>query len=264
MTRSLFELAEMVLHSANVETKVEVTFEAALLGRESELTLDRVGAPLSIAAACFPERPQLVDPRHLPKRKLTTVQGRVALLHAVAHIEFSAIMLAWDHLYRFPDMPDQYYWDWLGVAEEEARHFRMIRDRLHELGADYGDLPAHAGLWGLACETAYDVLARMALVPRFMEARGLDVTPGIMERLVAVGDDASNACLQVILDEEIGHVALGSKWFRWAAERKGVNAEDEYFAMVDKHLQSEARGPYNEAARRLAGFSERELERLKS
>lgn len=264
MMDNLFELAEQVLHTADVETKVNLSFEAARLHRRQLLDLEARSQPAPISEARFPERPVLVDPRKLPKRKLISVEGRIALLHSVAHIEFSAIQLAWDHLYRFRGMPERYYWDWLGVAEEEARHFQMIRSRMLQLGADYGDLPAHGGLWGLACETAYDVLARMALVPRFMEARGLDVTPGIMERLSAVGDEDSNACLQVILDEEVGHVALGTEWFQWEADRRGLNSENIYFELLDRHMPGQTRGPFNEALRMRAGFSEAELARLRA
>jgi uncharacterized ferritin-like protein (DUF455 family) len=183
----------------------------------------------------------------------------VALLHAVAHIEFSAIQLAWDHLYRFRGMPTQYYLDWLCVAEEEAQHFAMLRGRLRELGADYGDLPAHAGLWGIAADTAYDVLARMALVPRFMEARGLDVTPGMIAKLQNVGDAASVNILERILHDEVGHVALGSRWFQWICGQRGLPAEQEYFKLIDRHMQGQARGPFNWELRRQAGFSEAEL-----
>jgi uncharacterized ferritin-like protein (DUF455 family) len=261
---SVFAWAERILCAAEIDAKVGLTFEAAERYRRGQLGLCADALPLPISEARFPERPPWVDPRNLPKRKLTTIGGRVALLHSVAHIEFSAIQLAWDHLYRFRGMPDEYYWDWLSVAEEEARHFQMIRERLDQLGADYGDLPVHGGLWGLACETADDVLARMALVPRFMEARGLDVTPGIMERLDAVGDVASNARLQVILDEEVGHVALGSKWFHWEASRRGVDAEQAYFELLEKHLNGQTRGPFNGPLRLKAGFSESELLRLSS
>jgi len=262
MTDSVFEMAESVLLSEDTDSKVEISLEAGERFKLDALRLDSENIPVDIGQVKMPPSPMLVDPRHLPKRKLTSKEGRIALLHSVAHIEFSAIQLAWDHLYRFRGMPEAYYWDWLGVAVEEARHFAMIRERLRQLDADYGDLPAHGGLWSLACETAYDVMARMALVPRFMEARGLDVTPGIMERLAAVGDDESVACLRVILEDEVGHVALGSRWFLWLADQRSLDAENTYFDLLDRHMEGQARGPFNDELRRKAGFSEGELTRL--
>lgn len=263
MADNIFALAERVITAGEVGTKLAVSHEAWLSGQQGLLVFDSEAVPpLPVAAACFPKRPVLVSPRELPKRKLTSNEGKSALLHAVAHIEFSAIQLAWDHLYRFRDMPRQYYLDWLGVAVEEARHFELLRDRLAEFGMGYGDLPAHAGLWGIAQETDYDVLARMALVPRFMEARGLDVTPGMIEKLRQVGDSASVAVLERILQDEVGHVALGSYWFHWLCEQRGLEPDSEYFALVERHLRGQARGPFNRDLRLQAGFSEAELAML--
>lgn len=260
---NLFSLADQALTSPEVATKLAIAHEAWRCHRQGTLVLDSEAVPVQpIEAARFPAKPVLVDPRDLPKRKLNSREGRVALLHAVAHIEFSAIQLAFDHLYRFRDMPQQYYWDWLGVAEEEAQHFELLRGRLNELDAEYGDLPAHAGLWGIAKDTAYDVLARMALVPRFMEARGLDVTPGIIAKLETIGDAASVKVLERILEEEVGHVALGSRWFHWLCAERGLAPEDSYFALVERHLKGQARGPFNVELRRQAGFSASELIRL--
>lgn len=261
--QNLFQLAEQVLLAADAADKVHLTHVAWQAYQNAGLQLDSATVPvLAVARACFPVKPTLVDPRALPKRKLNSREGRAALLHAVAHIEFSAIQLAFDHLYRFRDMPDQYYWDWLAVAHEEAEHFELLQGRLAELDVAYGDLPAHAGLWGIAQETAYDVLARMALVPRFMEARGLDVTPGIMSRLQTIEDWESVKVLQRIMDEEVGHVALGSRWFQWSCEQRQLPSEQTYFELVEKHLKGQARGPFNFELRRKAGFSESELKRL--
>ncbi|MDD5033474.1 MAG: ferritin-like domain-containing protein [Methylococcaceae bacterium] len=260
---NLFALAEQALCSPDVETKLAITHQAWQCHETGELGLDSEAfPPLAVNAARFPDRPRLVDPRKLPRRRLDRTEGRVALLHAVAHIEFSAIQLAFDHLYRFRGLPNPYYFDWLGVAEEEARHFEMIRERLRELGADYGDLPAHGGLWGIARDTADDVLARMALVPRFMEARGLDVTPAMMAKLENAGDAVSVAVLERILHDEVGHVALGTQWFRWICDQRGLNPEEEYFVLIERHMKGQARGPFNLELRRLAGFSEAELSRL--
>ena len=257
---NLFSIAQQVLTSLDAETKLSLTHEAWRMHQQGLVGLETDQCPpLPTEAVHFPKLPILVDPRDLPKRKLTRTEGKVALLHAVAHIEFSAIQLAWDHLYRFREMPNQYYFDWLGVAEEEAEHFSMLRARLRDFGADYGDLPAHAGLWGIATDTAYDVLARMALVPRFMEARGLDVTPGMIAKLQLSGDTDSVKILERILSDEVGHVALGSRWFHWICSQRGLAPEKEYFALIDRHLKGQARGPFNRELRRLAGFSESEL-----
>lgn len=259
---SLFVLAEQVLCTQAVEGKLALTRQAWQAWLDGTLGFEPESAPLSIEAARFPPRPILVNPRELPKRKLHRDEGRIALLHAVAHIEFTAIQLAWDHLYRFRGLPRDYYRDWLGVAEEEARHFQMVRTRLHDLGADYGDLPAHGGLWGIASETADGVAARMALVPRFMEARGLDVTPAMINKLRELDDMASVAALEQILRDEVGHVALGSKWFQWICAQRGVDAEEEYFALIHRHMKGQPRGPFNTALRLQAGFSQSELSRL--
>jgi uncharacterized ferritin-like protein (DUF455 family) len=259
---NLFDLAERCLESAEVETKLALTHRTHALALEGALSIAPQSPPRPFAAARLPERPVLVDPRLLPKRKTGRDEGRAALLHAVAHIEFSAIQLAWDHLYRFRGLPEDYYRDWLGVAEEEAQHFEMIRERLRALDMDYGDLPAHAGLWSVAGDTADDFLARMALVPRFMEARGLDVTPGIIAKLDASGDAASVAVLKRILHDEVGHVALGTRWFGWACAQRGMAPTETYFRSLERYLKTQVRGPFNAELRKAAGFSEEELRRL--
>jgi uncharacterized ferritin-like protein (DUF455 family) len=255
-------LAEHGLFQPEIQAKLDATRCAKILLAEGRLDLAFTQPPRPDGEVRFPERPILVEPRQLPRRSLHTVQGRIALLHAVAHIEFTAIVLAWDIAYRFREMPAGFAVDWLGVAIEEARHFDAVRQRLRELGADYGDLPAHRGLWDLAEQTAGDVLHRLALVPRFMEARGLDVTPPMIETLTAEGDADSVAILDMILREEVGHVALGSRWFRHVAAQRGVDPEITYFDLVRAYIKGGVRGPFNQAARRAAGFSDDELIRL--
>ncbi|QFY42942.1 ferritin-like domain-containing protein [Candidatus Methylospira mobilis] len=258
---NIFDLAEQVLQVAEIDAKLDLTLQAASCLQTGGLTLDRRN-PLPINRVVLPQRPELVDPRYLARRRLNTLAGRIALLHAVAHIEFIAILLAWDHVYRFSGMPEAYYLDWAGVAIEEARHFSMIRARLRSLDADYGDLPAHGGLWSIAVETFGDVLARMALVPRFMEARGLDVTPAMIARLNAVGDEASVEILRVILREEVGHVALGSKWFAYVCGERDLPLEASYFNLLGRYMKGAPRGPYNAELRLQAGFSQSELDTL--
>jgi len=214
--------------------------------------------PIS-ATPGYPVALRLVAPAALPRRRLSTVAGRIALLHAVAHIEFNAINLAWDAVHRFRGLPQAFYRDWAGVAADETRHYQMLRDRLAALGAAYGDLPAHNGLWQMAVDTADDLVARMALVPRLLEARGLDVTPGMIERLSAAGDTPSAAALRVILEEEVAHVAVGTRWFHFACEARQLDPEATFEKLLGACRAGQLRGPFNHPARRAAGFSEREL-----
>lgn len=200
-----------------------------------------------------PATPVLVRPREVPKRGLGTVEGRAALCHAVAHIEFNAIHLALDAGLRFAGLPDDFYADWLSVAQDEARHFTMMRARLRELGHDYGDFPAHDGLWQAAEKTADDVLVRMACVPRVLEARGLDVTPGMIERLREVGDAETIAVLEVILAEEVRHVAIGTRWFRWCCAERGLEPVATFRRLLGEQ-RIVLRPPFNAEARARAGF----------
>ena len=209
-----------------------------------------------------PDKPELVAPRAVKSRKLSSEIGRATLVHAVAHIEFNAINLALDAVYRFRDMPDQYYRDWLLVAREEARHFGLLQARLKTMGYTYGDMTAHNGLWEMAVKTDHDVLTRMALVPRVMEARGLDVTPGMIQRLEQVGDAATVEILHVILAEEIGHVAIGSRWFKYCCELQGLPPESTFLELLEAYMGRGLRGPFHTEARLQAGFSEAEMQQL--
>lgn len=209
-----------------------------------------------------PARPELVEPARVPRRGLGTPEGRVALIHAVAHIEFNAINLALDAALRFAGQPDQFCWDWLSVAADEARHFQMLNQRLADLGHAYGDFPAHNGLWEMAEKTAHDVMVRMALVPRVLEARGLDVTPGMIEKLRQARDEETVACLEIILREEVRHVEIGSRWFKYFCDLRGLAPDDTFAELLEQYFTGGLRGPFNLEARRAAGFSELELNRL--
>jgi uncharacterized ferritin-like protein (DUF455 family) len=227
-------------------------------------SIDDNGAspPGAIEPPGRPRRPNLVQPRDVAHRGLGSIEGRAAFVHAIAHIEFNAINLAWDAVYRFRGMPREFYADWVGVAADEARHFSMLRERLQQLARDYGDFDAHNGLWEMAEKTAHSCRERMALVPRVLEARGLDVTPGMIVRLRTVGDEATAAILEIILREEVAHVAAGSRWFRWCCERDGVNPDVEFARLIALHARGSVRGPFNLNARSAAGFSAAELESL--
>lgn len=261
--------AHAVLMTADPARKVAATAElldawrAGLLAYGLSVAGQEFRAS-SVPAPGRPARPVLVSPRELAQRPLGTTAGRIALVHAVAHIEFNAINLALDAVYRWPGMPREFHDDWLGVASDEARHFSMLARRLEELGASYGDLPAHNGLWEMAVRTAGDPVARMALVPRVLEARGLDVTPGMIERLRRAGDERTVELLEVILGEEVAHVAAGTRWFHWLCVRESLDPEQTFFDLLASAAPGAIRGPFNIVARRQAGFSEAELRRLEA
>jgi len=245
------------------QRKCELTAQTFAALQEGRLALPDADAPaIAIEMPGRPDKPKLVPPREVAQRGLGTVEGRAALVHAVAHIEFNAINLAWDAALRFAGMPDAYYRDWVSVAADEARHFGMLSRRLGELGHAYGDFDAHNGLWEMAVKTSDSCVARMALVPRVLEARGLDVTPGMIARLRGVGDDTTADILEIILREEVAHVAAGSRWFRWCCEREGVQPAETFRALLREHLVGGLRGPFNLDARRAAGFGEDELNLL--
>jgi len=206
-----------------------------------------------------PGRPALVAHQQLTQRSMRTPEGRAALLHALAHIEFNAINLALDAVWRFPGLPADYYLDWLRVAREEALHFQLLRDHLLTLGFAYGDFPAHNALWEMADKTRHDVLARIALVPRTLEARGLDASPPIRAKLVGAGDLRAGEILDVILRDEIGHVAIGNRWFRHLCDERRVDPVATYAELAARHEAPRPRAPFNLEARRAAGFSDEEL-----
>ena len=210
-----------------------------------------------------PARPPLVPPGAVAQRAVGTPEGRAALLHALAHIEFNAIGLALDHLWRFAGLPEAYYRDWLQVAVEEAHHFALLRERLLEAGRDYGDFPAHDGLWGMARRTADDPLSRMALVPRTLEARGLDASPAVRAKFVAIGDAESARVIDVILRDEIGHVAVGNRWFRFLCDRRGLDPLAAYREAARRCGAPRLRGPLNVEARLQAGFTAEEIDELR-
>ena len=219
-------------------------------------------------AGALPGRPARPELRHhtaVERRSPATAEGRAVLIHAIAHIEFNAINLALDAIWRFGGMPRDYYLDWLQVAAEEAQHFGLLRAHLRPMGHDYGDFPAQQGLWTMCEKTQHDIVARMALVPRTMEARGLDATPLIQRKLRQVGTPdalAAVGILDTILREEVGHVAIGNHWYRWLCEREGLHPESHYTTLVQRYEAPRLKPPFNETARRQAGFTEAELQWL--
>lgn len=260
---SIYTAARHCLDCCDPDEKVRMTRFYVCQWRDGLLDRKTGEPPQSIPQAGRPKLPELVAPARVAKRSMNTEQGKQALVHAICHIEFNAINLAWDAVYRFRDMPDDYYSDWLSVADEEAYHFALLRRRLQEMGCDYGDFDAHNGLWEMACKTDHDVLIRMALVPRVLEARGLDVTPGMIQRLRSSGDLRTVALLEIILRDEIGHVAIGSNWFKYCCQQRGQEAEATFESLLHDYMKGYIKGPFHEKARLEAGFSRQELMMLK-
>ncbi len=263
MPDNLHQAAHACLVCADLEAKLELAAALWADWRAGRLRPEPCALP-DVRAPGRPPRPVLVPPSQVPRRRIGTPEGHAALIHAVAHIEFNAINLACDAAWRFQGLPEGYYADWLRVAAEEAHHFSLLQARLRALGHAYGDFPAHDGLWELACKTADDPLRRMALVPRVMEARGLDVTPGMIRRFEQIGDHETVAALRVILRDEVGHVEAGSRWFRHLCEARGLDPEAHYFALLQAEFGGRMRCPLHREARLRAGFSEAELDRLEA
>lgn len=258
----LRQAAAECLQICNPEEKCKAVAALAAAFQQGDCLVDAAAPDCAPELPGRPERPGLVDASQVPRRRIGSEAGRAALVHAIAHIEFNAINLALDAVCRFDGMPDAYYADWLSVAEDEARHFELLRGRLLDLGSDYGDFDAHNGLWEMAEKTAHQCLVRMALVPRVLEARGLDVTPGMIARLRSVGDLETVCVLEVILEEEIRHVAIGSRWFRFCCEREGLAPEPTFIDLLKTYYADQLKGPFNLDARLAAGFSEEEMNAL--
>jgi uncharacterized ferritin-like protein (DUF455 family) len=245
--------ARDVLLTSDARAKADASRALARAWRNNTLPL---AAPVAMPQRpARPERPALVAPRGVKKRKVTAArEGRIALLHALAHIELNAIDLAADLIGRFGAPERAFADDWVRVLDEESKHFLLLAERLAALGAGYGDLPAHDGLWQAAEVTAHDLLARLAVVPLVLEARGLDVTPVMIEKLAAVGDAESAGVLRIIYEDEIGHVATGRRWFEAEAARRGLPARETWQALVRQHFRGALKPPFNAAARDAAGL----------
>ncbi len=255
----IFEAANSALRLRDPHDKCEA---ALALGAISEPDFDgRDAAVQPIGNPGRPGLPELVEPGKVPRRRPGSDEGRAALIHAIAHIEFNAINLALDAAYRFRHLPEQFTIDWLSVAADEARHFRLLQARLSDFGYCYGDFPAHDGLWDMARVTSTSCLERMALVPRVLEARGLDVTPGMIQRLRSLGDKKTVSILNLILEEEVRHVAIGTHWFRYCCSREARDPLETFLELLEAHF-GKPRGPFNIDARLLAGFTREELEAL--
>lgn len=252
---TLCEAARAVLTAAAPADKVRLTREYAAMWFDGRIA--EIGSAAPPDRPARPEQPELRLPRDMPKRgRGGSAQNRLALLHALAHIELNAIDLAWDILARFTatPMPRGFTDDWVRVADDEARHFALLEARLNALGSGYGELPAHDGLWQAAQGTAHDLATRLALVPMVLEARGLDVTPDTVRRLRAVGDAKSADILQLIFEEEITHVAAGRRWFGHLCAQAGQDPVEAWQDLVRRHFKGSLKRPFNLDGRRQAGF----------
>ena len=265
MTRPI-ELRAMALQcllETDPGTKAAAVATMATHHRAGNWELDNCAVPeVPGSIPGRPERPLLVPPRLLGRRSMATGEGRAMLVHALAHIEFNAINLALDALWRFPALPLQYYTDWLRVAAEEATHFSLLAAHLDVLGYRYGDFPAHDSLWEMVEKTADDVLARMALVPRTLEARGLDAIPPLRAKIAQAGDLAAAQILDIILADEIGHVEIGNRWYHFLCSQRALEPCATYDALAARYRAPAMKGPFNVEARRRAGFTETELAAL--
>lgn len=259
MTPSLRDMAVEVLSTTDAHDKATLSrehaatwFSARAAGQD--IALGRAAPPSKPGR---PVQPELLSPRDMPSRKPGTPEGRAAMLHAIAHIELNAIDLHWDMIARFPDVefPLGFYDDWVKSADEESKHFKLLSDCLASYGSHYGALPAHAGMWQSAEETAHDILARLAVVPMVLEARGLDVTPGIIKLFKQAKDKKAVAALEVIYSEEVAHVAYGSKWFHFLCGRENRDPKEAFHALVQRYFHSKLRPPFNEEKRADAGIA---------
>lgn len=258
MTKTLRDMAVEVLRTADGREKTAISRKHAA----TWFAARKSGAQLPIGNCTPPDRParpaqpELLDPRDVPRRRPGTPQGRAAILHAIAHIELNAVDLHWDLVARFPeiDMPVGFFDDWVKAADEESKHFNLICDCLEQLNSHYGAMAAHAGMWRAAEDTAHDILGRLAVVPMVLEARGLDVTPGMIQIFKQAREDKTVEALEVIYAEEVGHVAYGSKWFNFLCGRQGLDPQPVFLDLVRRYFHSPLKPPFNEEKRAQAGL----------
>lgn len=255
---SLCQAARAIVATADLAGKVALAKSTAAAWREGRLSLGRLSASQPMPdMPGRPARPELLPARQMPRRSVGGIKGRIAMMHSLAHIELSAVDMTWDLVGRFAHepVPSALFDDWVQVGYEEACHFEMVSARLEGLGARYGDLPAHGGLWQSAQATGHDLLARIAIVPLVLEARGLDVSPSLIAQLEAAGDDESARVVGVIYRDEKRHVAYGMKWFRWLCERRGLPPEPAFHDLVRRNFRGPVKPPFNDPARAEAGLT---------
>ncbi len=267
--RNLYQEAKNCFLMSDPDEKLQLSLETASAWDAGQLNWQEGETPLEpVLQLNQPgrlEKPELVAAGKVKNRGFKSIQQRAALIHALAHIEMTAVNLAWDSIYRYRHLPEEYYNDWVKTAREETQHFYLLRQSLRDMGYDYGDFPAHNELWQMAVNTADDLMARMAIVHRVLEARALDVVPFSVDKFRSIGDKQTADSLIIIANDEIGHVNAGTRWYRYRCEQEQLDADKMFFTLMKKYLRSTPKGPFNTEARLKAGFSRfemRELERL--
>ena len=257
----MFELRHLALEALATCDVAAKLAAVAVIAQDTPLDCDgRIDEPRTLPGR--PLRPELIAATAVPRRGIGSLEGRAALIHALAHIEFNAINLALDVVWRFATLPPNFYREWMQVAREEALHFSLLQAHLKTLGFDYGDFPAHNGLWEMAEKTGNDVLARLALVPRTLEARGLDASIPMRDKLLAIGDTAAAAIIDIILRDEIRHVAIGNFWYRHLCRERNLDPIATYATLAARFEAPRLRGPFNREARLAAGFEQAEIDAL--
>ena len=260
--QNLYEEAKSCFLSANPDDKIALTYQACAAWQANKLSwkdgdlVEQLNEPGRLA------KPDIVMPREIGKRKLNKEEGRAALIHALAHIELTAVNLAWDSVYRYRDMPKDYYQDWVVCAQEEAEHFTLLRDRLREMGYDYGSFPVHNELWKMAITTADDLMDRMGIVHRVFEARALDVIPATLKKFQDNNDSNMVKVLTQICNEVVGHVSSGTRWFHYRCQQAQLDPDSTFFSLIEKYMKQPLNGPFNREARLACGFSQNELDYL--
>lgn len=260
--QNLYQQAKNCFLLADPDEKLALTYDVAGAWDSGQLEWKEGELPELLNEPGRPDKPEIVFPRDVKKRKLKSEVGRAALIHALTHIELTAINLAWDSIYRYRDMPKEYYADWVQCAKEEAEHFNMLRNKLREMGYDYGSFPAHNELWKMAVTTSGDLMDRMGIIHRVFEARALDVVPNTIKKFENMNDQSMVKALNVICNDEIGHVSAGSKWFKYRCEQEQLDPDKTFIRLLETYMKHPLSGPFNHEARLQTGFSQVELDYL--
>ncbi len=258
----LFAAANRCLAISDPDHKIDATRELVGRWHGGHLAWQEASSDFTVSPPGRPQRPLLVPPNQVERRGFGSLANRAALIHALAHIEHTAINLAWDTVVRYPGMPRQFYDDWITAAADESEHFLMLRERLRHMGFEYGDFVAHQELWNNAERSSGELAERMAIVHRVLEARALDVVPRIRRKFLSQGDRETARALERIANDEVAHVGAGSRWFHYRCDELRLEPEATFFGMVKEHFGKYPTGPFNRTARLQAGFSESELARL--
>jgi uncharacterized ferritin-like protein (DUF455 family) len=260
--KNLFQEAESCLKIADPEAKIAYGMEIISAWKNSQLEWDCFEKPLIINSPGRLEKPTIVPPNKVRKRGFGSSKQIASLLHALAHIEITAVNLAWDSICRYPGLPKEYYNDWVATAEDEGEHFFALRQQIQLLGFDYGDFPVHSELWDMAVLTSDNLMHRMGIVHRVLEARALDVVPFAVKKFQAINSNDTARVLIQIANDEVNHVAAGTRWYRYCCEKEKLDPDTTFFRLIKQYMPFYPKGPFNEIARRTAGFTDNELQLL--